>query len=308
MHETQNKLLGEYFDNYLAECSLLKNLSSHTIKSYRDVFTNFQKIMTEVVRLNDLIPQHVNIFFRRLNEKNHGKLKQSTIRTYYDKLIVFFKWLEIQEHIAEGTMVRRIPKPAKPRYEDEKKLSKDAISKVLSAITLNTVGNNLQYMRDRTIALVLLYTGIRKGELLGLRLSDINWDRKVLFINGKTSKSKKSRSIPIHPLLYKHLKSYVWLLNKLMIRTEYLIISTRTGKPFTEHGLKYWVHKYKQVSNVNFHLHQFRHTFACQLSSNNVDIITIRNLLGHASVKMTERYLRSVKAEHCHVSIETLIF
>jgi integrase/recombinase XerC len=56
----------------------------------------------------------------------------------------------------------------------------------------------------------------------------------------------------------------------------------------------YWTLRYRKLSKVHFHLHRCRHTFACNLAKQGADIMTIKNLMGHTSIVMTERYLRSI--------------
>ena len=128
----------------------------------------------------------------------------------------------------------------------------------------------------------------------------------TLFVNGSTSKSKKSRYIPLHFILVTHLKSYLNYRKSMHSKCDALIISSKKDAALTDHGLKHWVTKYNRLSGVKFHIHQFRHTFACNLAKENANIISIRNVLGHASTRMTEHYLRSIKTENARLHINNL--
>lgn len=307
--------LERHFDNYILDCQYAKQLSSKTIASYKDVFNTFRKIMPEIVALQDFHPQMIPEFFKRIATRKRivGKntvkvgVKPSTIKTYYNKLMAFFIWLEHSGELSQG-FVKQISKPKNPTYDDSKALTDREASRILSSITQNTMDNYFLYLRDLIIVELLLYTGIRKGELLALKISDIDFTRNNIFINGLTSKSKHSRYIPLHFSLASHLKTYLKERQKLGSSTEALIISTIKDKALTEHGLKHWVNKYIKLSGVKFHLHRFRHTFACKLALENTDIITIMNVLGHRSVETTLRYLRSIKAENSREYIQQIVY
>ncbi|WKD85216.1 Tyrosine recombinase XerC [Polaribacter huanghezhanensis] len=278
---------------------------------YREVLNNFLNLIPEVETPEDIKPFMVSEFFKRLGERAKGngiELKVSTIRTYYNKLMVFFRWLEEHDYIEKYSLSKKIVKPPNPTYEDEKALNESEVSKIISAIALNNSEDEFMYKRDLVIVSILLYTGIRRGELLGLRTYDIDFEERTLFINGKTSKSRKSRFIPLHYSLLMNLKSYLKLCKKRRLKCEHLIVSSRQDRAFTDHGLKHWVDKYIRLSGVKFHIHRFRHTFACTLAKQNADIISIMNVLGHSSTLMTERYLRSIKSENSRLFIEKLSY
>ncbi|MGB1283654.1 MAG: tyrosine-type recombinase/integrase [Polaribacter sp.] len=312
---TSSYMLKELFDSYISECTYSKQLRPETMKSYKEVFSTFQKNMPEITKVEHLQPFVMAEFLKRVSirERIVGKdtkvigVKSSTIRTYYTKMIAFFRWLEDRGYLKE-IITPKMVKPPKPNYEDEKALTEEEVSKIITAITLEGMQTPLAYKRDLALLSLLLYTGIRKGELLGLRVQDIDFQKRTLYINGATSKSKKGRFIPLHYSLLIHLSSYLEERKKRGYRNPQLIISSKKDSPLTEHGLKYFVNKYAKLSKVPFHLHRFRHTFACRLAKANADIVSIMNVMGHSSIRVTEGYLRSIKSEGARNYIEKLSF
>ncbi|MBU4480244.1 site-specific integrase [Patescibacteria group bacterium] len=117
---------------------------------------------------------------------------------------------------------------------------------------------------------------------------------EIRVIRGATSKSKKNRLLPLNPVLEMHLKDYLTERNKRKYKTEYLLASNNEDTKFTRHGLKHWVNKFVELSGVKFHLHQFRHTFACGLAANGIDSYKLQKLMGHNDLRMTDKYLRSL--------------
>ncbi len=312
----QLKTLSVLFEKYLCECQYSKGLRPRTLTGYLEVFNTFQKIVPEVITVEDLSPQVMTVFFKRISTRERivGKdtirigVKPSTIKTYHNKLIAFFKWLEENNHIENKSLTQKIITPPEPIYNDERALTKDDISKIIASIALNTTHDEFLYKRDMLIISLLIYTGIRKTELLSLKVQDIDFGQRSLFINGKTSKSKKSRSVPLHITVVMHLKNYLALRKARGTTTDALIISSKRDKGFSEHGLKNWIQKYRRLSGVKFHLHQMRHSFACSLARTGADITTIMKALGHTTMRMTERYLRSINSENSRDYIDKLSY
>lgn len=312
---TKENQLQHLFNLYLTDCKYTKRLRPQTIKGYTEVFANFLQTVPEIKTVEDIKPHLVGEFFRRLGTKHRQVgnktvlgVRPSTTDTYYRKLMAFFNWLENHDYIPKDSISNKIVRPPRPIYEDDRMLSQEEVSKIISSIKLNGMENLFQFRRDMVIVSILLYTGIRKGELLGLRVQDIDFQNRTLFIQSVTSKSKKSRLVPIHESLLIAFTNYLKERKKRKSVCEALITSTRRDSPFTAHGLKHWVEKYKQLSGVDFHLHRFRHTFACGMAKANADVTSIMNVLGHTSLHMTQRYLRSIKSEDARSYIDKLSF
>lgn len=306
--EQKNQTVEELLELYFTECEHIRRLRPQTIKSYKELFSGFLKIMPEIKFVSDLSRVTLNIFFNRISAKTSDGVKTSTIRTYFDKIMVFFRWLESYEFVSPGSLSQGSIKPPRPNYEDSRSLSTEQISKIISSIAQDGINSPLQFKRDMLIINLLLNTGIRRGELLGIKISDVNWETRILKVDGETSKSKRSRNIPINSTLFQSLISFTIERKSHKIRSDYLIVSIRRFTPLTQDGLKHWVNKYVKLSGVRFSLHQFRHTFACTLAKNNTDISSIKGLLGHRNSSTTERYLRSIKPEDARDQLELLQF
>jgi len=296
--------LSQLFETYILECRYSRQLRPQTIKGYKEVFATFCKIMEEVNEPTDISIHSLNMFFERLGTRKRtvGKqevctgIKASTVKTYYRKLIAFFRWMERYGYLQEG-LCERISKPPEPRYTDDRALTATNISKLIATISLHTMHDILVYQRDMLILCFCIYAGLRRSELLGLRIQDIDLDKRIIKVNAETSKGKKSRRIPLHPQLFMLLEAFLKERRKRKIKCEYVIISTREDMPYTIHGLKHWVERYRELSGIRFHIHQTRHTFACTLAKSGVDTRNIMKALGHSSLRMTETYLRSITTE-----------
>ncbi len=305
------KSLNQLFDDFVKECEFSLRLSSETIRGYTEAFRLFAKVMPEVTELQVLNREMLTEFFKRLQirERIVGKhiiksgIKNSTIKTYRSKLNSFFEWMQNRNLIPDNPL-RGIRSPELV-YEDQRALEDNQIRRLYSAVTLHSK-NALALRRDTVMLSLLLFCGLRLGEFISLEVRDIDFERQLLTIRGQTSKSKRTRLIPIHPTLLFHLREYIAERNRRKYTIHYLIVALGADKELTRHGLKHWVKNLSSKSGVKFHLHRFRHSFACNLAKQDVNAVKIQKLLGHSSLNMTMRYLRSIATEDLQNEINRL--
>ena len=146
----------------------------------------------------------------------------------------------------------------------------------------------------RPIVLTALNTGMRLGEILNLKWENVDLKRRTITVT--RTKSKKIRHIPINGALFD-------IFSGIKGKHPYVYINPDRGEPWQEvkKGFKSACLK-AGVKNLRFH--DLRHTFATRLIEKGADIITIRDLLGHSSVRVTERYAhsqdkRKIEAVNC---------
>ena len=294
--------LQQLFNQYESQAQFSKRLRPETIRGYKAVFNLFLKVMPEIDTPELLSPETLNQFFKRIQNRKRivGRdtlktgVKDSTIKTQWSKLNVFFNWLYIKNHIDKNPL--EDIRPPKVSYDDFRSLEDADIHKIYSAIMFHSSDSFIQ-RRDTLMVSILLFCGVRKGEFISLRVTDIDMEKREITIRGETSKSRKTRVLPIHPTLLPHIKDYFKERSIRNLKTEFLIASSRDDRGLSRQGLKHWVKSLNKKSGVKFHLHMFRHTFAVNLDRNNVSGFKIQKLLGHASILMTQKYVRSIKTE-----------
>lgn len=299
--DMKTKTLNELFEQYIQICEYSLRRRSATIKSYKDSYGQLIKLMPEIIYPHHLTETRMNEFFKRMQTRKRivGKntvkvgVKNSTIASYWSKLNPFFIWLESGGYI-EKSPLKYISKP-KEYYENKPAVKKKDIEKLYASILLKS---NTPFLikRDTAILSTLFFTGVRKRELLSIKVRDVDLDKSIITIRGETSKSKKTRRIPINPTLKVHLADY--LKTRKDYTCEYLFVSSKKDTKFTSFGIKHWVERMRKQSGVRFHLHQLRHTFACNLARHNISLAKLQQLMGHTDLRMTERYVRSLGVEH----------
>lgn len=305
------KNLAEYFKEYISECQHTKKLRPETIKSYKIVFDHFSTMMPEVTITESLTREMLNEFFKRisLRERIVGKdtikvgLEDSTIKTYGTKLGTFFTWL-IQQKIITENPLEHI-KLRHPQYKDKRALEDEEVRKIYSAIVLHSK-DPLMLKRDTAMVSLLFFCGLRLGEFISLQVMDVDTEKGMLTVKSETSKSKRTRCIPINPTALFHLKEYIKERNTNRYTTADLFVSCNEDKGLSRAGLKHWVKRLITLSGVKFHLHRFRHCFATNLARNDVSLIKISKLMGHTDIRMTMVYLRSIDTEDLQADINKL--
>lgn len=133
----------------------------------------------------------------------------------------------------------------------------------------------------KAIVTVAINTGLRKSELLNLKWHDVDFNRDI--INLYQTKNGEKRKVPMNSTV----KSTFIKINK-QPESQYIFANQR-GKPYTDLR-KSFSKTLKRSEIANFRFHDLRHTSASQLAISGVDLNTIRELMGHKSLKMTLRY------------------
>jgi integrase len=132
-----------------------------------------------------------------------------------------------------------------------------------------------------------LHTGLRRGELFNLRVSDIDLPNKLLTVRGDGSKTGQTRQVPLNDKAFSVLVDW-------MNRTgpTGLLFVNPKGKPFTQVNRE-WAELRTAAGLPGARFHDLRHTFGTRLARARVDLVTIKNLMGHESLTTTARYLHS---------------
>lgn len=247
-------------------------------KRLRQLFRPFRQWVAEKAdaAATDLSASDVERFlmFRR---------EQVSPKTLNEELAIirrFYRWARHREYITKDPTesVERLkpdPKPIRIFTESE-------IQLILKHATPT----------HRPFYQLLLFTGLRDGELRNLEWNDVDLNRRLLFVRLKEDwqpKTRRNRAVPLAREAYE-------LLNALP-RVGTYVFSTRNGKKWVP-PRQPWVdllERIKKAEGVDLRgqvsLHTFRHTFATYCLMQGLDIKTVSDFLGYSSVKMTEKYL-----------------
>jgi integrase/recombinase XerC len=157
---------------------------------------------------------------------------------------------------------------------------------------------NLLTHRDRAVAMLMLLGGLRAGEVRGLRLADVDVALRRIRVVGK---GDRERVVPVDRPFFAELTAY--------LRTErppglatlqcfVVLVGATAGQPMTEAGLRSVFRYHRGTSGaVRVRPHRLRHTYGTELAAAGIDLLVLRDLMGHASPETTAGYVH-LSAEH----------
>jgi site-specific recombinase XerD len=217
-------------------------------------------------------------------------LRPRTIRSKLNALRALFGYLAHQGIIAENPVLA----VKLPKLDAAQRLlvSDDDLQKLLAAAERQRT--DFRCVRDRAILSVLIFCGLRRGELINLEVPHINLEAGVLLV--QQGKGKKARSIPLCTDALSALRDWLAIRLGLKCRHTYLFVSEgrrRVG----EQGLAHLLEEIKAIAGMRGDRrvlpHSIRHAAATRLLRNGADLKSIQTWLGHSDLKTTAIYLHS---------------
>ena len=277
-----------------------RGLSVNTVRSYRDTFKLFlqfcadsKSISAGRLTLKNFDRDLVLDFMTYLEEnRNAGN---STLNQRLAAVHAFVKYLQIEEpiYILEYQRILSIPyrKSVKPVIEY---LSKDALRIYFASIDTSS----RQGRRDHCLLTVLYDTGARVQELCDLKIRDLILDENPYV--RLTGKGSKTRLVPLLDSTVKLLKKYMEEFHRSnLLGNDAFVFSGKGGNKLSRSAINHMIEKYAKISRVKSPLipakvtpHTFRHTKAMHLCQAGVDMIYIRDILGHVSLETTNIYAK----------------
>jgi len=293
--KTLPELLGAFLTKHLP---LNRGYSSNTVASYRDAFILFIQYMetqnhTKPEKLDGthFSLQNVESFLQWLEAA-----KGSSITTRNNRLAAIKSFFRYAQSVAPEWI-----SVAKPILAIRaKKAAEDSTIKYLSAEAIGCILNESFKsggIRDAALLSLLYDSGARVQEIADICVGDVHVTKP--YTARLTGKGRKTRVVPIAVQTAKILRKY---LNEFGLTiSEQKLFSNWMGDPIGRAGIAYVLKKHVSAANIlspeivprTATPHQFRHSRSMHLLENGVNLIYIRDLLGHVSVTTTERYAKA---------------
>lgn len=268
-----------YIDDFLEYLKVVKKHSVNTIINYKNDLCEFYQFGTKKI-LNidrEMVNNYLNYLYKKKDSKSSISRKLSSLRSFYEYLIKI--------EVVDVNYFKMIKNPRKdillPRYVKD-----NDIDKMFQVIDVRQVYGK----RNMAIIRVLYASGIRVSEVVGIKLKDINIDDRTIKIMGK---GNKERMVVFGIHTKEALKDYIdngrWQLDKknsdyLFLNKDGGVISTRYIRKIIDDII------IKAGIMYNVSPHMLRHTFATEMLNNGADLVSVRDLLGHASLNTTSIY------------------
>jgi len=282
--------LSEALEYYLITCQM-EGKSPRTIKWYK------QKLEALVAFCEDPLIEELKLEDAREFVASLWKtdIEPQTIHGYVRTMKAFASWLEREGYLPDNLFQKL--KPPKVPKKLIKVLNEEEIKTILKSFNTDTQLGARSY----AMCMVLLDTGIRSGELCGLKLEDVDFKRGVMRVNGKGA---KERLVPFGNMAKKALMRYmrVFRPDPSMGSIENVFLSI-DGYPLTPGAVVKIMRRIGRSTGVDrLHAHLWRHTSAVRYLMAGGDVFSLQTILGHETLEMTRHYVqlasRHIEIQH----------
>lgn len=272
----------QYIEDFLTHLKLNRNLANNTISAYRTDIKEFAENNSLLVATRKDVEQYI----AKLSKDNAPASicrKIASIKSFYRYMV---NQKLSRENPAENVDLPKIPKRV-PTV-----LNTDQINDMLTSIT----GNPFVKVRDKLIINLMVVCGMRKSELLNIKLADVDLNDMSLKI--RHGKGDKERYCYYNEGIKDMLKNYI---NKARgissyARTSQYLFVSQCSEQMSSTQLTHIVDTLLEnigAKEKGVSVHTLRRTCATNYYEKGVDIYTIKNILGHESVTTTERYIKA---------------
>jgi len=289
-------IVRDYFTDHLPR---VRGTSPHTIHSYRDTVVLLLRFLSvrskrtvPELDLKDLDPPGILAFLSYLEKERKNGVATRNVRLSAIHALFRFVASRNPEHLDLAQRVLSIPfKRASQRIIDY--LEREEIESILKMIDRTSP----QGTRDYALLAIMFNTGGRVQEIVDLRVCDLQLTKP--FQVRLFGKGRKERFCPLWPQTAAVLRAFAKEQNLDLRSADHAFLNHR-GRPLTRFGIRYILAKCldrtsQKVPNLRkkrLHPHSMRHSTAVALLKSGVDLSTISNYLGHASLTTTNRYAK----------------
>jgi integrase/recombinase XerD len=266
------------FQQYIEDRKYIKNVSPRTLSWYSDVWKAFgphlEPVLASGGRLNDALRAGVTSLLSK-------GIRPISVNSYLTGVRAYLNWLHAEQWLKEKPKVQLLK-------HEQKVIATFSPEQVQKLLGFKPRGTN--QTRTYVGTCVMLDSGLRLSEVLELRMSDIDFDNLLLKVKGK---GNKQRLVPmsneLRRIVYRH---------SLRQTDSTLLFGTRCGTRVTNRN---FLRDFKDlctrtsITGVRASPHTLRHTFAVGYLRAGGNLFYLSKILGHTSVKTTERYLQSVQ-------------
>jgi len=290
--------LNKFFTTHLPSAN---GYTPATVDSYRYAFMLFLSFMEEnnveadEVEITDLTYKNILKYLEWLQSRRANSVSTRNHRQAVINSFIRYLMYEFPDYLSEFQAILNIPIKKAPLKEIAY-LKTDGVKLLFDQVNINSKNG----IRDYVILTLLYTTGIRVSELINIKVRDVSLQPPpTLLIHGK---GQKSRFVPLTKQAVDIIGRYIDVENFAKNgRLQEWLFKNHMKEQFTRQGINYIVKKYVNLSRLinpelvpeGFSPHKMRHTTAMELVGSGVDLIYIRDLLGHVSVKNTEVYAKA---------------
>ncbi|MEZ4859108.1 MAG: tyrosine-type recombinase/integrase [Flavobacteriaceae bacterium] len=270
------------FTNYLA---LEKNYSAHTVTAYTKDLESFLIFASENYAYASIKEVNYSIIRSWIVNLVDSGITNRSINRKISSLKTYYKFLLKTEQIKENPLIKH--KSLKTSSKLQVPFSEKEINHVIELLSQE---KDFEGLRNKLIVELFYATGMRRTELVNLKVSDISFTQKTLKVLGKRN---KERMIPLIPSIQETLVQYLAERSSLNnIKDAPFLLLSQKGVKIYETLVYRVINSYFSIASekIKKSPHILRHSFATHLLNEGADLNAVKELLGHASLASTQVY------------------
>jgi len=282
-----SKALSEAIEEWLLDLRI-EGRSKATIRFYRQNLEPFRRFIeaNEPVNLKSINADNIRSYL--LHYQNISHSSAFALHAKYRSLRAFWNWA-IRESYAISNPIQTLKAPRLP-----KKIIATFRAEDIKSMLAQCDNRTFLNLRNRAIILMLYDTGMRVGELVGMRLKDVDVEQSLVHVTGK---GNKMRTMHISSTTLKALWRYLKTPPRPAIEKIWL---SEERRPLTNDGVRQAIRKIASqagITGVRASPHTFRHTFAINFLREGGNVFDLQILGGWESLDMVKRYAQALNID-----------
>jgi len=269
----------ERFLNYL---TVEKGLSSNTLEAYRRDIRKFTVYLEENGKnITGFKRSDLSSFINHLRDSG---TQASTLARNISAMRSFCKFMLLEGIINEDP-VENLSTP-----KGWKRIPRIIGTEEVSTLLKRPEGKKLS-LRDRAMLEIIYSSGLRAGEVISIKLNDINFEAGFITVTGKGS---KQRVVPVNDAALKTVREYIEVSRPGILKkgsSKFLFLA-KGGKPMTRQRLWQLIKTYSADLSMALSPHTLRHCFASHLLDGGADLRALQKMLGHTDISTTQIYTK----------------
>lgn len=306
--ENAKRLLKHYEALEKADYLIGTPLSRITLKQWRDKYLELRKTtVAQSTYKKDYfaIQSLLTVFSEQMQletikdlrawyilcEKNHAI---ASVNSYFRHLKIFFN-----AAIKAGHLKTNPCQSIKPHKENEsigRTLNREEIKKILDYFSDKPAWLNL--------STAALYTGARAGELTRLETKDIDLEKRIISIRSESNNPTKSRKTRVVPIPIASIPFF----NALIANKQGFALLNNSNEQWTVDWISHGFKEHMSKLNIDCTFHDLRRTYGAWLVMNGVDLVTVKDNMGHSNINVTVKHYAHLLIEHRASETDKLAF
>ena len=270
-------------NSFLEYLVLERKYSNHTVTAYKKDITSFFEFCVdefETDSLKDVNYSQIRSWIVKLVDEG---ISNNSINRKVSSLKSFYKFLQKTEQVKSNPLAKH--KSLKVAKKVQVPFTSKEIDEVIESLEL---GKDFKSIRNKLIVELFYSTGMRRSELIHLKIPSINFQSRTIKVLGKRN---KERLIPLIPSVLKTVEEYLNVKKEIITDNDFLFISEKGNKIYETLVYRVINNYFSNVSTkVKKSPHILRHSFATHLLNQGADLNSVKELLGHSSLASTQVY------------------